>query len=61
MASCKTCALYSHVIDELGRDFNDVGDINNHYCPMYQDEIPGGVYDGQKDCEFYEQNENERG
>lgn len=61
MESCKTCALYSPVIDELGRDFNDVGDINNHYCPMYQDAIPEGIFDGQKDCEFHEPKENERG
>ena len=54
MESCSKCALYSETIDNLNRDFNDVGDINNHYCPMYQDAIPEGVYNGAKDCEFYE-------
>lgn len=54
MASCKDCSFYSETIDELNRNFNDVGDVHNHYCPMYQDAIPAGVFNGAKSCEFYE-------
>lgn len=53
MASCETCLFYSKTIDELNRDFNDVGDIDNHYCPMYEDAIPDGIFEGFKDCPRY--------
>ena len=53
MASCDKCLFYSVENDELNRDFNDVGDPDNHYCPMYRDEIPEGVFNGEKDCEFF--------
>lgn len=61
MASCKECAFYSPVIDELGRNFNDVGEESEHFCPMYQDAIPDGVFDGVKDCKFFEPTHDERG
>ena len=54
MASCKDCVFYSSNIDELSRNFNDVGNPEGHYCPMYQDAIPDGVYNGSKECEYYE-------
>ena len=59
MALCKNCAFYSETIDELNRDFNDVGDVDNHYCPMYQDAIPEGVFNGEKNCEFYEEKQKQ--
>lgn len=55
MASCKDCMFYSEHIDELNRNFNDIGDPSNHYCPMYQDAIPDGIFDGVKECEFYQE------
>lgn len=54
MASCKNCAFYSEAVDTLGRDFNDVGNADNHYCPMYDDAIPEGVFNGEKNCEYFE-------
>lgn len=57
MAFCKGCAFYTESFDNLNRDFNDVGDEQNHYCPMYQDAIPDGVYDGEKECQYYERRE----
>lgn len=55
MESCKGCAFYSKEIDELGMNFNDVGNVDNHYCPMYQDAIPSGVFEGEKECEYFEE------
>ena len=57
MAFCKGCAFYTESFDNLNRDFNDVGDEQNNYCPMYQDAIPDGVYDGEKECQYYERRE----
>jgi hypothetical protein len=55
MALCNQCAFYSESVDNLNRDFNDIGNEDNHYCPMYNDAIPDGVYNGVKDCEYYEE------
>ena len=53
MESCKTCILYSEEFDDLHRDFNDVGNETEHFCPMYEDNIPDGVFDGKKSCDFH--------
>ena len=53
MESCKNCLLYSETFDNLHMDFNDVGDENEHFCPMYEDHIPDGIFDGEKKCDFY--------
>lgn len=53
MESCKTCLLYSEKFDDLHRDFNDVGNETEHFCPMYEDNIPDGVFDGKKSCDFH--------
>lgn len=58
MASCKKCEFYSQQTDELNRAFNDVGNPANHYCPMYQDAIPEGVYEGNGDCEYYSERDD---
>ena len=60
MGSCKDCALYSEHFDNLNRDFNDIGNENDHFCMMYQDFIPFGIYDGNKDCEYYTEKENKQ-
>ena len=57
MASCKDCVFYSKVIDDLGRSFNDVGSEGAHFCPMYHDTIPNGVFEGEKLCKFFEDKE----
>lgn len=59
MAYCKGCLFYSESVDELNRDNNDVGNPEDHFCNMYTDAIPDGVYNGSKDCEFYEPMETE--
>ena len=55
MALCKNCLFYSEGFDELNRDFNDIGNPEEHFCSMYRDAIPDGVYNGVKDCEYYEE------
>lgn len=60
MASCEKCLFYSEAVDELNRDFNDIGNGNNHYCPMYQDAIPNGIFEGEKDCQHYTDKEGEK-
>lgn len=53
MGSCKDCLFYSAHIDNLNRDFNDVGNEKEHFCPMYMDAIPDGIFEGEKDCPYY--------
>lgn len=55
MAFCDKCIFYSKSYDEQNIDFNDIGDTNSHFCPMYQDEIPDGVFNGGNDCEYFEE------
>ena len=54
MALCKQCVFYIESIDELGRDFNDIGDEQDHFCLMYDDAIPECVFYGNENCPFYE-------
>jgi hypothetical protein len=60
MGLCKRCLFYSENIDNLNRDFNDVGNENEHFCPMYTDAIPDGIYDGNKDCQYYTKKEEQQ-
>ena len=53
MAYCRNCLFYSELEDELNRDFNDIDEPDSHYCPMYRDKIPDGVYEGPKECDKY--------
>ena len=55
MALCSKCMFYSSENDNLNRDFNDTGSEEEHFCIMYTDAIPEGIYNGPKDCEFYEE------
>lgn len=57
MASCKTCQYYTEQMETLGTNWNDIGEIDNHYCVMWSGAIPDGIYDGVKDCEYYEEKE----
>ena len=57
MAYCKGCLFYSESVDEQGIDFNDVGNPEEHFCSMYIDAIPDGVYNGSKECDYYEPKE----
>ena len=57
MASCKDCRYYSQDIDTLNQTFNDIGNEDAHFCVMWEDEIPIGVYNGVKSCEFFVEKE----
>ena len=54
MGLCKSCSLYSEHYDNLSRDFNDIGDENNHFCPMYENGMPEQIFAGNGDCDYYE-------
>jgi hypothetical protein len=53
MALCSECLFYDLVIDDINRSFNDIDAITNHFCSMYADMIPNGVFNGPKDCTFF--------
>lgn len=57
MAKCRGCFNYSQLDDDMRRVWNDdVGpdyDPDAHFCLMYEDGIPKGVYNSSKDCRFY--------
>lgn len=57
MALCKECRLYSVTIDDLRRNYNDIGNEDDHFCMMYEDAIPEGMYNGPKDCPYFETTE----
>ena len=61
MALCNKCRFFTEAYDELNRDFNDIGDPDNHYCPMYQDAIPNEIYYSGKNCEYFTDTKNEQG
>ena len=54
MASCsEKCLIYNKTFDELGDSSNDLGPEGAHFCAMYDDRIPDGIFDGPKDCPFF--------
>lgn len=59
MESCKTCEYYSESYDEMCRDMNDTGGENEHYCVMYDNAIPEGVFEGVAKCKYYTAKGNE--
>ena len=59
MASCKNCKIYRKEYDEFRQEFDDeivVNDTNppNHYCAMYDDNIPPDIFYNGADCPYYE-------
>ena len=55
MASCsEKCFIYNKDFDELGEAWNDIGPEDSHFCAMYYDRIPDGIFDGPKKCPFFE-------
>jgi hypothetical protein len=57
MALCDNCAFMDERYDTFRQNYNDAVPIDNtveqHFCPMYDDHIPNGIYYGDSDCSFY--------
>ena len=55
MASCsKKCFVYNKEWDDFRARYNDIGPENAHFCDMYDGPIPDGIFDGPKECPFFE-------
>ena len=59
MALCDNCLFYREDYDEFRQNYDDtekVGDNTiKHYCPMYDDNIPNGIFYGGENCEFFDE------
>lgn len=53
MGYCKNCIIYNRNYDELQIDYNDIDEQGLHFCPVYENGIKAGVYEGLKDCESF--------
>lgn len=57
MALCSKCLFYRKEYDEYWQGLDDVvkkGDTKlKHHCPMYDSQIPDGMFNGDKDCKYY--------
>lgn len=61
MASCsKKCAIYDRNYDEFRQLYNDIWPKDAHFCDMYDDRIPDGVFDGPKDCPYFADKEKHK-
>lgn len=57
MALCSKCTFMNKQYDEFRQDYNDAIVVGNttveHFCPMYDDHIPNGIYYKGEKCEYY--------
>ena len=57
MALCDTCQYMNNKYDEFRQAYNDADVIDEnkteHFCPMYDDHIPNGIYYDDEVCEHY--------
>lgn len=57
MALCNKCRFMDERYDKFRQDYNDViveGDnVEEHFCIMYNDHIPNGIYYDNEDCDYY--------
>lgn len=62
MALCSKCVFYDERYDGFRQDYNDAVPTTDsrlqHFCPMYDDNIPNGIYYDNEDCPFYQSKEN---
>lgn len=62
MALCKRCAFMNERYDEFRQSYNDAVPTADkqvqHFCPMYDDNIPNEIYYGNGSCEFHQPKEN---
>lgn len=55
MEYCKYCLIYSSLYDEqrqLSDDTNQAGTIR-HFCKMFDEHIPAGIFSGASACPFF--------
>ena len=55
---CDKCLNYSKEIDLFRQQYVDKividgNDQEQHFCPMYDDHIPEGIYYNGENCEFF--------
>jgi len=56
MALCDSCIFYNKQYDELRQETIDTKNLNGgeHFCFMYQQEIPAAIWQHNADCEYFE-------
>lgn len=61
MALCDTCAFMDERYDEFRQAYNDSAPIADkqtpHFCLMYDDSIPNGIYYEDGECKYYQPKE----
>lgn len=57
MAFCKGCAFYNEEYDEMRHNYDDTiikGETEqNHYCTMYDSNIPKDIFYGDGKCPYF--------
>lgn len=63
MALCDTCAFMDKRYDQFRQEYNDTvrtdNKIEQHFCPMYDDHIPNGIYYGDDKCKHYQEDDTD--
>lgn len=57
MVLCDNCVFYKKEYDSFRQNYDDIVDGDKrtkHYCPMYDDHIPHGIFYNGDDCPFHE-------
>lgn len=61
MALCDNCTFMDKRYDQFRQDYNDAVPTNEkleqHFCPMYEDHIPNGIYYSGDNCQFFDAKE----
>jgi hypothetical protein len=50
LVNCKGCLLYDAEYDNVLQSLNDIGNIDDHFCIMYQNGIPEKVWKCEEEC-----------
>ena len=57
MALCERCEFYNKELDEMRQEYDDVikkdDTTINHYCPMYDGNIPHDIFNGGGNCLYF--------
>ena len=58
MALCDNCIFYRKEFDEFRQQYVDAVVVGSeepeeHFCQMYTDHIPSGIFYNNEKCEFY--------
>ncbi len=61
MALCDTCSHYRKEYDDFRQTYDDVIVLReknkNHFCPMYDDNIPHTIWNDGGNCKSYAKRE----